>query len=290
MKDYYLLTTEHLEDCLWFREDSDFKVAMNYVAIQAACCPDVDVLAFILMSNHVHFVLFGNKEDTIQFVEHFKKRYSLYYESKYGVQELLRRNKVDVRIVPYNDDSLERAIAYVMMNSVAANICSHPSQYPWGSGNYIFNQSLPTGNLLGDFSKRAVKRMLHSDFICLPEDWRINSQGYINPQEYVNVSAVETIFRSPKRMNYFFNSSSKAKKRMETGEDNLPSFNDQTILNVLPDLCKSLFQKTSFKMLQEGEQTELARQLRFRFSSDANQIARVCGLTYDQAARLLDSC
>ena len=46
MKDFYLLTTEHLESCLWFRDEDDFKVAMNYVAIQAACCPDVDVLAF----------------------------------------------------------------------------------------------------------------------------------------------------------------------------------------------------------------------------------------------------
>ena len=30
MKDFYLLTTEHLERCLWFRDDSDFKVAMNH--------------------------------------------------------------------------------------------------------------------------------------------------------------------------------------------------------------------------------------------------------------------
>ena len=29
--------------------------------------------------------------------------------------------------------------------------------------------------------------------------------------------------------------------------------------------------------------------LRFRFSADANQIARVCGLTYADAARLLDT-
>lgn len=36
MKKIFLLTTEHLEDGLWFRDEEDFKVAMNYVAIEAA--------------------------------------------------------------------------------------------------------------------------------------------------------------------------------------------------------------------------------------------------------------
>ena len=45
MKKIYLLTTAHLEDGLWFRDEEDFKVAMNYLAIQAACCPEVIVLA-----------------------------------------------------------------------------------------------------------------------------------------------------------------------------------------------------------------------------------------------------
>ena len=51
MKKIYLLSTDHLEDGLWFRDDEDFCVAMNYVAIQAASSPEVAVLAFILMSN-----------------------------------------------------------------------------------------------------------------------------------------------------------------------------------------------------------------------------------------------
>ena len=63
MKRIYLLTTEHLKKGLWFREDEDFRVAMNFVAIQAAASPEVLVLAFILMSNHVHFVLKGKEED-----------------------------------------------------------------------------------------------------------------------------------------------------------------------------------------------------------------------------------
>ena len=42
-------------------------------------------------------------------------------------------------------------------------------------------------------------------------------------------------------------------------------------------------------LLRKTGQVELARQIRFRFSADANQIARVCGLSYAEVARLLDS-
>lgn len=116
----------------------------------------------------------------------------------------------------------------------------------------------------------------------------MNPDGYILPQNYVDTSAVEKLYRTPQRLNYFLNNSSKAKKRLSIDE-NLPAFKDQTLLAALPDLCRSLFQKESFRQLTDREQAEFARQIRFRFSADATQIARVCGVSYADAARLLDS-
>ena len=52
MRKIWLITTDHLEEELWFRDEEDFSVGMNFVAIQTVCCPEVVVLAFILMSNH----------------------------------------------------------------------------------------------------------------------------------------------------------------------------------------------------------------------------------------------
>ncbi len=288
MKMIYLLSTDHLENGLWFRDDEDFRVAMNYVAIQAASSPEVAVLAFILMSNHVHFVLRGRREDVLGFINQFKHRYSLYYRRKYGKKEFLRKNGTDVKPVPCEDEAPERALAYVQANCVAANICSHPSQYPWGTGNTFYNSCKPSGKRLCDLSERMRERLLRSNNVALPETWLICEDGYIKPENYVDVACVEDIFRSPKRMNYFLNNSSKAKKRMETADDNLPAFRDQAILAVLPDLLRSLFQKSSFEELNDHEQSEFARQIRFRFSADATQIARLCGVSYAEAAHLLD--
>lgn len=288
MKKIYLLSTEHLEDGLWFRDTDDFKVAMSYVALEAIRCEEGSVLAFILMSNHVHFVLKGWREEIVDFINRFKTRYSHYYRGKYGVKEFLRGNGLDVKEIPYDDEAAERAVAYVLMNCVAAGICAHPSQYPWGTGALLFNQASPDGEPASSYSARALKRMLHSSCPDIPLEWIVGKDGYILPQNYVDVAAVELLYRTPKRLNYFLQSSSKARKRLAI-EENLPAFKDQTILAALPDLCRSLFQKESFSHLSEQEQAEFSRQILFRFSADVTQIARVCGVSYADAARLLDS-
>lgn len=284
--EYWLVSTEHLEDRLWFRDEEDFKAAMNFVAVLSFVL-GMDILAFVLMSNHVHFVIRGSREKVMEYVNEFKRRYSIYLSHRYGVKEFLRRNGVNLLLIA-GDEALERAIAYVQMNPVAAGICAHPTQYPWGTGSAFFNQVQPVGKPLADIPNRPRMRMLHSECCVLPLDWTVGVDGFILPNNYLKIRHVEACFRSAKRMNYFLNTSSKAKKRMDTAEENLPAFRDQVILSALPDLCRSLFHKNTFQELAPAEQTETLRQLRYRFSSNVNQLARVCGLSYPEAARLLD--
>ena len=285
MKRYFFVSTAHLADRLWFRDEEDFIVAMNYVAI-VAFLTGCKVLAFILMSNHVHFVLLCIREEAEAFMRKFKRLYAAYYQKKYGICELLRRNGVDFQEVRDDDESLEKAIAYVLMNCVAANICLEPSGYPWGTGNILFNHRPLPASRLGDYSGRAQIRILKSN-VKLPGDYKIGPGGYILPESYVQVKAVEALFRTPKRFGYFLRTSSKARQRLEGGA--VPSFRDQNILSASEDLCHSLFRVNGITDLDAGQKAELLRQLRGRFSADVNQICRVTGIPYDEAARLLDS-
>ena len=78
----FLVNTNHLSEGLWFRDDDDFKAGMNYVALETAKS-GVRVLAFILMSNHVHFLLECNKWESEEFITNIKRKYSLYYRRRY---------------------------------------------------------------------------------------------------------------------------------------------------------------------------------------------------------------
>ena len=285
MKRFFLVSTEHLKDRLWFRDEEDFRAAMNYVAI-AAFLTGVIVLSFILMSNHVHFVVSCSRGRAEQFVNKFKRLYAAYYQKKYGVCELLRRNRVDIREVNEGNESLERAVAYVMMNSVAANICLEPSGYPWGTGGVLFTANPSPGQRLGELSGRAQVRLLRSN-VKLPSEYVISPGGYILPESYVPVKGVESLFRTPKRLGYFLRTSSKARLRLE-GEAT-PSFRDQNILSACEDLCHSLFRTNGIRDLNAEQKAELLRQLSRRFSADLNQLSRVTGIPYSEAARMLDT-
>ena len=367
------MTTEHLEDALWFRDPEDFAVGMNLVAVQASVSAAV-VLVFILMSNHVHFVLYGTRKEAEEFVQRFKGRYSQYYCRKWGVKEFLRRNKVNIIELPDEPEVLERAIAYVLMNCVAAGICTHPSLYPWGCGSALFkvpvsevkmdrnpvnrasewpgerrgtlerkwrgapagmeqgapgrmgrtapvgmeqgiprkksrgvpvgmeqvtpgrkSRGTPAGKgrgvlvKIGDLSLRARARLLHSAVADLPAEWALSDAGYVLPESFIGADAVERLFRTPQRLDYFLRTSSKARKRLEMEEESLPSFKDQVLLGAVPDLCQSLFQKKYFAELEQTQKTEILRQLRYRFSACPNQLSRVCGLSYAETAKLLDA-
>lgn len=283
---FYFVTTEHLETGVWFRDDEDFKVGMNYVAIEADIT-GVNVLAFVLMSNHVHFNLECTYEEAQFFITDYKRRYSIYYRSKYGIKEFLRGNGVSIQEVPLDGESLERSLAYTLMNAVAANICINCGQYPWGSGSVYFNPQVQRGVPVSSLSLRQQKNVLRSSH-RLPDTYILGEDGYILPSSYVKVGFVESVFRKPSRMNYFLQNSSKAKIRLAS-DDDIPAFRDQSILSSIPDLCYSLFKKGSVTELSLSQKAELLKQLRRRFSADLKQLARVTGIGYSEAADLLEA-
>ena len=283
---FWLVTTDHLTDRIWFRDDEDFKMGMNLVAILAVAL-QVEVVSFILMSNHVHFVFFCSHAQAKRFINEFKRRYSQYMQHKYGVKELLRKVDFDIRPISGKNESLEWAIAYVQMNPVAAGICLHATGYRWGTGNASFRDTPAKGRRIGTLSERARRRLLHSKEE-LPPHFMVGEDGYILPDSYVKVDLVETTYRTPKRMNFFLQNSSKAKQRLDSSDKALPAFRDQIVLSAIPDLCSSLFNKSSIQELTEDEQAELLKQLRYRFSSNANQLGRVTGLSYETVTELLN--
>ena len=279
-----LVTTDHLKDRLWFKDDDDFKVGMNYVAVLAATTP-VQVFAFVLMSNHVHFVLGRAYEDVVDFITRFKQAYSNYFNRKYSSKELLRNNSVNIQKLTVGNESFERAVAYVHMNPVAANICSHPAGYTWGTGSLLFNRISSNGSRIGTFSKRAQAKIVHSR-ILLPSDYIVDEKGFISPLSYVQIQFVESVFRTPSRMNYFLQNSSKS---LNSKKQNLPTFKDQIVFSAMEDLCSSLFNKNNHSELNQIQKTELVKQFKRRFSADPHQISRVTGIPYETILQMLDT-
>ncbi len=100
----------------------------------------VAVYSFCLMSNHVHFILEGDKEKCSMFIREYKRRQSRILNAKYRKSALLDDGEICVKELT-NPDYIKSAIAYVVRNPMAAGMPVTPNGYPWSSAETYFNVS-----------------------------------------------------------------------------------------------------------------------------------------------------
>lgn len=133
---WHLYTPGNLTSLL-FADDDDYRFAMNLTARCIAEFPALKVVAFEIMSNHLHIVLCGDKNIINEFFTLYRKRLKRYLSKK--VQGRLS-NQFQMSLKPINDlKALREAIVYVNRNGYVVNPSHTPFSYPWGTGRYYFN-------------------------------------------------------------------------------------------------------------------------------------------------------
>ena len=80
--------------------------------------------------------------------------------------------------------------------------------------------------------------------------------------------------------------SSKAQARLE--KDMAPAFQDQVVMIATKDLCRSLFDKPGPRELSREQMKKLLGQLRYRFGSNIEQLARITGYSYKELSKIID--
>ena len=115
---WHLYTPGNLTSLL-FADDDDYRFAMNLTARCIAEFPALKVVAFEIMSNHLHIVLCGDKNIINEFFTLYRKRLKRYLSKK--VQGRLS-NQFQMSLKPINDlKALREAIVYVNRNGYVVN-------------------------------------------------------------------------------------------------------------------------------------------------------------------------
>lgn len=280
---YYHVYTKGLESDTIFREDADYITGMNYVAIlHFKLC--VSVLAFVLMSNHFHFILRGSKSDVDDFITLYKDMVSRYVRNKYGDKKILRRVKTGIS--PVNDlgERLKELIAYVLNNPVKAGVNILPQSYLWGSGGcYFSNMDTVSGCVPIDAMKRRQQIDLLKSNVKLPGTYKVNSYGFIDPKCYVDYKFVESLFGRARSMEYFLSVSNR-----KYAEETQVGFSDALLIAALKELLAKKYDSISVPELEYDSQLVVVRQLRRQFYCTPKQIARICGLSLSRVYALLE--
>jgi REP element-mobilizing transposase RayT len=288
--DFYHVCTEGLETEVIMRDDEDFIVARNYLAL-SAWKTKVFIVAFCLMSNHLHTLVGAkNRKDVLDFIRHFKQIYSTYLRNKYGLGHALKGHPeciVAISDIKY----LRNCIAYILRNAVSAKICRKIEEYPWSSYNAYFmtdsnTSGLPITSLKGRLRKKLLKTRMNLDD-C---PYRIDEQGSISVDSFVRTDLVHLTFnRSGRLFLYYLGSCNDAQMEYEFASRPLVQANDHDLLSSAEKVAAQRFKGKNIAMLTTSEKCSIIKYLFFNHKSTVPQLSRILGLSRELVSKVLSS-
>ena len=272
-----------------FDDDTDFTNAMNRIFV-VNLRYNVVILAFCLMDTHVHFVLYGQLQDCNGFMHEYIRLTSRNISVRHNERKKLLRLPLSHQNID-NDFYLKTVIAYVIKNAPAGGLNYNAWDYPWCSGGLYFRNS--SCSWTSPAWKNGLNYRLLSEMTYRERRSVLNSKNDINkdvpvignlifPGAYVAYEIVERLFKSNKSFNLFMCISKEEDIESRNGCISLLSIPIQEMRQHRNTVCEELFGCSNIRSLTTSQRIKLAKALRSRYNSSIKQIARLCGLVYDE--------
>ena len=262
---------------LVFGSIEDYRFAMNLIALCALLFPDVKILTFEIMSNHLHIVASGRKEKVRQFFEALREYLGRYLK---GISRPLDLSAwvFDPREVSGLED-IRNVIAYVNRNGFLVTPSTTPFSYPWGANRFFFNPELCAFHGLSDgkLSQKEVRLLFHTRsldrFVGLE-----TVDGYVTPVRFCDIRAAENLFRDA--LHYFYKVSRDIERQKciadEIGERIF--YTDEELFTLVCSKSSTEFKVDSPSLLPRDAKIQLAKMMRFDYNAGNDQIARMLRL------------
>lgn len=264
-----------------FKDKSDYIAGINRIAI-CHLRSNAKIIAFVLMDNHIHFVLYGTILQCEKFITLYKQLTGTWIHVKYNLTGFLKQ--LPTKILHLNsEERILNTIAYIDRNPVVAGYKHMPTEYPWGSAQYMFKNHYlcereeKNTKTLAEFTIRAKRALLGTRFI-LPDSWQINDQGMICPTSFMDISALESHFKTPVKYSYFL------AKKLEGIVNQELEFSQKTFIpdielrKIIKEIIQQDYGKENISELDFNKRLSVARKLRYKYAATIKQISRMVQL------------
>lgn len=285
MSGYYHISSHGLERNDIFKNNDDFIVGMNDIAL---CVQrfDVNILCFCLMSNHFHFLMSGTYEECRRFANEYKRRCAIRMRLLAGEVQALKEVSIQIDCVD-SKEYLENVIAYILRNPLAAGIMIMPYCYRWSSASLYFRgDKQDTGDILNELSERNRFRILKSR-TPVPDHYRVDADGMILPSCYVDVDSVERILRHPARLMLLLSKRIENDVELKFGVADTVNLTDQEVLSQMNEIIRSEFGKVTLVQLSMEQRIKLCLFLKRNLKAGVKQIARVTHIDPEIVAKVV---
>lgn len=260
-----------------FQDEKDFIAGVNRIGI-CSVMTGVIAVAFILMDNHIHLVLYGSMPECKAFINLYKRLTGSWISSRYGIKDYLRHLPAEIIRIE-DEESLLNTIAYIDRNSIVSGYRFIPQEYPWGTSRHIFREKAEESayRRLDTLSVREQRSILNTR-VKLPGHWLIDKAGMIIPSSFINIPRLEKYFGSPARYTYFLAKKLEGKIEMTMKYSRKTFIPDKELRPIVKEMCTGAFGTADIKSLDVKSRLVIAKRLRYDYASSIKQIARMTGL------------
>ena len=280
---YHLCTDENCP--VIFHNEQQFKTAMNVVALLSVITPEVEILTFEIMSNHMHFALCGERKCILAWFDRLVlilKANPDLVESKDTIASLR------AKVIPVDGlEYLRNVIVYINRNGFIVDYGCTPYSYLWGSNRFFFNTE---ARLRYELSRtkatmRCKRKMFHSNLA--DNIWDIYVvDGYVSPLCFCKIDIAESLFRNAQH--YFSKISrsieSSAMIAREIGESMY--YLDSELYSIIAMKCSKEFGCKSPAQIPADAKVTIAKMMRYDYNASSKQIARILKIEVSTIKRL----
>ena len=260
-----------------FCSEEDFKTAMWILAASMHMFKGVRIITFELMTNHVHLILAGQREECIKAFDLFAARLRQTFPKR---QRAIDWSKFKMDILPIEDiQALRNEIIYVNRNAFVANPAYTPDSYPWGGGCAYFNswlRHLKTTNL-GEMKVNSQRALLHTRDVA-PFSQLIEVGGMPFIPSFCDIKLGESMFRDARS---YFNSLTRNAEAFSQIASRLKDSIFLTDDELYSVICSHINKEYSVKapsQLSAQQKIDTARQMHFGYNASNQQLRRMLRL------------
>ena len=276
---FYHICTDGRALSWMFQDDKDFISGINHIAI-CHLKTQVEIYAYVLMDNHVHFVIYGTILQCKAFINLFKKLTGKWIFTKYGIRNHLRLVPTEI-IHLETDENILNAIAYIDRNPLIAGYRYLSGEYPWGTSRFMFKKhhNIDTSTTdkqtpISSFTRRQQRNLLNTKVI-IPDNWTVNDSGMINPTSFINTVKVESLFKTSLRYSYFLAKKLEGIIEQQIGYAQKLFIPDKELRSIVHQILLNNYHTNSVKELGIKQRLEIAKTLKYKYASPLKQISRM---------------
>ena len=285
---FHLWTPENFT--IIFTCDEDFKAGMGIIGIAAKLFPDVTIITFEIMSNHLHITAAGEMPGILAMFDAIRKMLMKYVQTRGRHIDWSEFNAGTRKLQTLED--VRNVIVYNNKNGFVVNPSHTPFTYPWGANRYFFNPdakalALSRASKMTYRQRRSLSHSHASDES--PE--LLMFEGYALPLSFCDIASGEKMFRNASH--YFGKLSRSIESSREIAKEIGESvfYNDDDLFAAVCEIVAKMYPgqglgKTSSPTLLPAQaKIELAKTMHYDYNATRKQIMRMLKIE----ASVLDS-